>query len=122
MNITEIINSIEKDKREITRGYNMVTQKEKFECPVCGEMISKQGIAGHNKSKKHLDALAKQQELQQTQNLEVQETKPAPSITKTEIKNEPEIKQTKIESVKTTKPKQEKQEIQQEKEYDGLEW
>ena len=38
----------------------MVTTKEKIECPVCGEMISKQGVAGHNRSKKHLAALAEQ--------------------------------------------------------------
>ena len=40
----------------------MVTTKEKIVCPVCGEKISKQGVAGHNKSKKHLAALAKQSE------------------------------------------------------------
>jgi hypothetical protein len=38
----------------------MVTQKDKYSCPVCGEMISRQGIAGHNRSKKHLAALAEQ--------------------------------------------------------------
>ena len=38
----------------------MVTKKEASPCPVCGKLIHKQGAAGHNKSKYHLDALAKQ--------------------------------------------------------------
>ena len=38
----------------------MVTKKEQIPCPVCGKLIHKQGAAGHNKSKYHLDALAKQ--------------------------------------------------------------
>lgn len=38
----------------------MVTKKEAIPCPVCGKLIHKQGAAGHNKSKYHLDALAKQ--------------------------------------------------------------
>jgi hypothetical protein len=72
----------------------MVTQKDKYPCPVCGEMISAQGVAGHNRSKVHLAALEKQQE----------------------------VKQTKVDTVKITKPKQEQQEPKKEQEYNGLEW
>lgn len=99
----------------------MVTTKEKYECPVCHEMISKQGVAGHNKSKKHLAALEKQQQEQQLPTQEVQQTKPVPTITKEpEVKQE--VRQTKIESVKTTKPQQVKQEVKEDGEYTGLEW
>lgn len=99
----------------------MVTIKEKYECPVCGEMISKQGVAGHNKSKKHLAALEKQQQEQEPPNQEIQQTKPVPTITqKPEIKQE--VKQTKIESVKTTKPQESKKEIKKDEGYNGLEW
>jgi hypothetical protein len=74
----------------------MVTTKEKYPCPVCGEMISKQGVAGHNKSKKHLAALEQQKtgtdkikqppEEPKTQKLDI---KPVPSIMpKIEVKHE----------------------------------
>lgn len=58
----------------------MVTTKEKIKCPVCGEMISKQGVAGHNRSKKHLAALAEQnaknepQESPENQQEQIEET------------------------------------------------
>ena len=38
----------------------MVTKKEQFKCSVCGKLISAQGVSGHERSKYHLDALAKQ--------------------------------------------------------------
>jgi hypothetical protein len=99
----------------------MVTPKDKYPCPVCGEMISAQGVAGHNKSKVHLAALENQQQEQKEQKQEIQQTKPVPTIIKEPVIKQ-DIKQTKIEAVKTTKPKQEKQEIKQDGEYQGLDW
>jgi len=102
----------------------MVTKQEQTACPVCGKMVSQTGIAGHNKSKFHLDALAKQNakdEPQEPEDMKIQQTKPKPT-TETKIKNTPEVKQTKIESVKTTKLQEAKKEIKQDGEYNGLEW
>lgn len=104
----------------------MVTKQEQKPCPVCGKMVSQTGIAGHNKSKFHLDALARRQGQQEPQlevKQEVQQTKPVLNISKAEVKVKPELKQTTVESVKTTKPVQEQQKQKQlDKEYDGLEW
>jgi hypothetical protein len=99
----------------------MVTKQEQKPCPVCGKMVSQTGIAGHNKSKYHLDALEMQQQGQQPPKQDIQQTKPVPTITKDPVIKQ-EVKQTKIEFVKTTKPKQEKQEIKQDEGYNGLEW
>ena len=85
----------------------MVTTKDKYPCPVCGVMISAQGVAGHNKSKVLIEALEKQKQVQQAPNQDIQQTKPEPTTTnKPEIK--PEVKQTKTESVNNKQPQEHK--------------
>ena len=97
----------------------MVTKQEQKPCPVCGKMVSQTGIAGHNKSKFHLDALARRQGQQEPSKVET---------TTEQVKQE--VKQVEELQVKETKPKttvapnepKPKGQDQPGKEYDGLEW
>lgn len=97
----------------------MVTTKEKKPCPVCGVMIALQGVAGHKKSKVHLEALAKQQEQQELPKVETTKEQ-----VKQDVKPEEEskVKGTKLKETVPPKEPKPKELDQPGKEYEGLEW